>query len=270
MIDLWCIIVIIIAIVILILLIYKTEDSKKIFKIKRVYFSISLVCSISSVLIINMIPKAEAIISDADYQLFSKYNSSKVAEIKKLGLNKVIIVGDSRMAYIERDKENLDIPDNFIFDAKSGASVDWTKKTAIPKLKEILKANEDYNCHVIFNMGVNDLNTDKLVKEIVDDYFEIYETIIKQYDNVEFYFLSVNPVDEVIINELWDNKRTNKKIESFNTHIIKYLDRSMLNNVSYCDSYHNLTFNLPDGLHYDNETNQKILEYIKNECIIYK
>ena len=47
----------------------------------------------------------------------------------------------------------------------------------------------------------------------------------------------------------------------------KILKTNSNKNIKYCDSYNTLSFFLPDGLHYDTVTDQKIIDFIINKCI---
>ena len=192
--------------------------------------------------------------------------------IQDISLNKVVIVGDSRMELITSKEDELDIPNNFIFDALSGARRKWLIDSGRPKLEKILdNKDNNYTYHVVFNLGVNDLNSSDNPKTLADKYFDIYKEIIFEYSDVYFYFLSVNPIDEDVIEEKFSpNERTNDKIEVFNARM--YENMVDLNNkrVNYCDAYNRLKFGLPDGLHYDDETDQRIVDFIARDCINFK
>ena len=185
-----------------------------------------------------------------------------------INLIKIIIIGDSRMELIENDREKLNIPRNIVFKARSGARINWLNKVAIPWLSEQLnQKNKKYKYMVLFNLGVNDLNSNIEPSDIAKDYLGIYRNIIFQNQDVNFYFLSVNPIDEKIINNFFINqKRSNKKIEEFNNYFINNIKN--FNNINYCDSYNSLNLNFYDGLHFDFETNKIILDYILNDCFI--
>ncbi len=199
------------------------------------------------------------------YKYVIKYNS-------KFIINKVIIVGDSRMELIRDKRDRLNIPDYFIFDAKSGAYIKWFKQTGLPDLIEILSNKKDYyHYHVVFNLGVNDIDYDIDLIERVKEYYGMYRDLIVQNKDISFYFLSVNPIDE---NRIYDkfpsNSRTNSEIQIFNNYIKYSLNRDNFSNAKYCDSYNDLSFNLPDGLHYSDKTDQDIINYINNYCIDFK
>lgn len=192
-------------------------------------------------------------------------------EVKNIAYNKVVIVGDSRMENISFNEDDLNIPINFIFDAKGRATIDWFKETGIVKLKDILENKDrNYHYHVVINMGVNDIQYAYDIKDRVKEYFLLYKNLYLTYSEVDFYILSVNPVDDKILSKDKNSRRTNKRIEEFNGYVSDSVMNSDANNIYYCNSYDKIDFNLPDGLHYDDETNQKIIEYITNRCVNYK
>lgn len=198
-----------------------------------------------------------------------RYSEFNLNNNELLSINKIIIIGDSRMELINSKKEIFKIPNNITFIAKSGAKIDWLYYIGISKLNDELVDTSKYKYHVVFNMGVNDLNSNIEVTKLAHKYFTIYSKIIEKYNNVLFYFLSVNPVDEEKIYKYFskDNKRTNKKIEEFNKYFINKLSKMPINNAKYCDAYKNIDFYLSDGLHYDTKTNKKIMDFIINDCV---
>lgn len=191
-------------------------------------------------------------------------NINNLAE--KINNSRVLMVGDSRTELIE-DDENITKPFNFNFVAKSGMTIEWFEETAISRIKRILK-KDDFQYHVVVNMGVNDLNSDEIDgDEIANDYFELYSEIAKEYPNAKVYVLSVNPINVEKINEWEDNKRTSKKLRLFNSTMQKKLDENDFDNMYYCDSYHDLEFETDDGLHYTQSTNRNIIDYVANKCV---
>lgn len=240
----------------------------KLYKKEVIFFSIFLVFSFS---IFSVLAQSDekSVVKSTNKELQNIFFDKK---IQNIALNKIIIVGDSRMEFIYNKKDVLNIPSNFIFDSKSGATIDWLVETGGPELEKILdQKDDDYTYHVIFNLGVNDLSSLANPKKIADNYFELYNDIIQKYSDVKFYFLSVNPIDEEIINDYFpSNNRTNDKIELFNARINQDMLNSNFSNAYYCDSYNMLDFYLPDGLHYDDETDQKIIDYIARNCVIFK
>ena len=177
----------------------------------------------------------------------------------------IVIVGDSRMELLERRRNEISIPYYVEFNAKSGADINWFIEKGIPNLYKILK-NKKHKYKVIFNLGVNDLNDNINIKNRTYEYYKLYKNIKMNNKDTKFYYLTVNPIDDNNINIKWKkNIRTNKKIEKFNKYMKSYMEKT---NITYCDSYSNIEFNLPDALHFDKETDILILDYILNKCII--
>ena len=199
--------------------------------------------------------------------LYLNIENSLIKELKKINDKKVIIVGDSRMEYIEIDKEIV-TPFNFEFVAKSGMKIAWFEDEALDKVKDILKDN-DHKYDIVVNMGVNDLNDDKYKgDDIADKYFDLYLKLAQDNPDVNIYILSVNPIDDKKINEHWStNNRTTSEIRIFNKTVQARLKDENMDNMHYCDSYHDLKFETADGLHYTQNTNRKIIDYIANDCV---
>ena len=198
--------------------------------------------------------------------LYFKIENILNQQVKKIKDKKVIIVGDSRMELIEKDKE-INIPFNFEFVAKSGMKIAWLKDKALDEVNDIIDNNK-YNYDIVVNMGVNDLNDDKYDgADIADEYFDIYLKLAKDHPSINLYLLSVNPIDEKKINKYWTNNRTTSEISTFNKTIQARLKEENMDNMFYCDSYHDLKFETNDGLHYTRNTNRKIIDYIANKCV---
>ena len=191
--------------------------------------------------------------------------------IKNIIYNKVIIIGDSRMEYINNRGKKINIPTNFNFIALGGTKTNWFENVALKKLEEKLdRMNENYKYHVVINMGVNDLNDNVEAIKHADDYYLLFKKIVSRYSNVNFYILSVNPINDKIINRFFRPQyRSTSKIQSFNDETINLIDESYFKNLFYCDSYNNIDFGIPDGLHYDKATDQRIVDYIVNDCVKY-
>jgi hypothetical protein len=201
-----------------------------------------------------------------------KYDGFKITnEVNNMIVkNKIIVVGDSRMQFLNDDKGVIK-PDNVTFVALSGSGYDWLENEAMTAVNKILK-NRDLNVNysIVFNMGVNDINVISDEEEVARDYFKLYRKFAWRYPNIKIYLMSVNPVNNKIINKYWPgNTRTNKRIENFNKEIVYKIQNTTANNIYYCDSYHKIKFNTSDGLHYDRNTNKKIIKYIINDCVKY-
>ena len=200
-----------------------------------------------------------------------KYEVSEDIKLKDITKNKVIIVGDSRMQLIEKSKDEINIPVNFSFIAQIGAGKDWFNKEALPKLlKELDSKNNEYKYHVVINMGVNDIQYSKNVDKEINYYLEEYNKLSRQYPDVLFYLLSINPINDKKLNISQPyNVRTTEMVEYFNRRLDYNIKANKSKNITYCDSYHEIYFRTVDGIHYTNKTNQNVIDYISNDCLEY-
>lgn len=164
--------------------------------------------------------------------------------------DKIIFVGDSRTVHMDErvDDERID------FVAASGQGLFWFKNTGTSRLINELLASKKYTTPlpkaIIFNFGVNDL---KNKNQYISYLKELAPKLINQ--NCTLYYMSVNPVDNTIIN----NIRPDKDITSFNDAI-----QQKLTNYTYINSHDYLLktgFKTSDGLHYNSLTYRKIFDY---------
>ena len=178
---------------------------------------------------------------------------------------KIIVVGDSRMEFIDNDKEIIK-PFNLDIVAKSGAALSWFETVGLPRTKKIIDNDEYDSYFVVVNMGVNDIQYTSKYVENANTYFEDYLELSKYSPKVKLYILSVNPIIEKRLNKAQpQNVRTNDKIKKFNDVLLKKLSKE--EKMYYCDSNTKLSFDADDGLHYTQDTNKKIINYIINDCI---
>ena len=179
----------------------------------------------------------------------------------------IIIIGDSRFEQITMFNDKYNIPKNFTFIAKSAMEVNWFENVAVYNLKQILdKRDSNKSYHVVINMGVNDIQIYRPFDESIQRYLRIYNSLISQYDDVHFYLLSINPIVESKLSITQpENIRTNDDINYFNSYLIKFAN---IHKVKYCSSNKNIEFETDDGIHYTEKTNQLILDYIVNNCVL--
>lgn len=169
--------------------------------------------------------------------------------------SKRIFVGDSRTNGM---RDAVGTEDTFI--SKSGQGYSWFKSTGLKALKKELK-KYPYSV-VILNLGVNDLKN-------INYYLNAYQKLVRDYSNARFYFVSVNPVEETLLEDsgFSTQTRSNEKIEVFNEQIKEAFP------TSYIDSYswllrHGYVEDIPDGagtmdgLHYLDEVYEVLYRYI--------
>ena len=198
---------------------------------------------------------------------YNLFYTDKLIDInlESIKSNRVIIIGDSRFKRIVRERDKYVIPSNFFFIAESAKDIKWFKKEALSQLYKMLDNN--YLYHVVINMGVNDIQFTRPFDDDINSYKAEFKKLIKKYPNVKFYYLSINPIEEDKMNYFYpENRRTNSEIMFFNNEMH---DFTIKNNIKYCSSFDDVLFNTTDGIHYDEETNQRIINYINNKCVVY-
>lgn len=155
----------------------------------------------------------------------------------------IIWAGDSRTIGMRDAMKNQDI-----YIGASGEGYNWLSETGLPQIRTAIAENP--GIPVVFNFGVNDYDN-------LTNYMELYESLLKEYPDTRFYFLSVNPIDPAICKNI-----TNEEISDFNSHL------KDLSPDTYLDSYTYLMVNeaVPiDGVHYSGETYQMIYEYAADQ-----
>lgn len=174
------------------------------------------------------------------------YLDSTGKKIKALKFSgKYLIVGDSRT--VGMDSAVSSSKAKFIGKVSMGYS--WMKSTAGPKVKQYLVGNPDLK--VVFAFGINDLGN-------ISKYISYYKSLMKQFPDTKFYFLSVNPVDEKLASAKGYTVK-NSSIKSFNTKLKSAFGSKYINTYSWLNKN---GFSSVDGIHYTRETYSKLYNYI--------
>lgn len=156
---------------------------------------------------------------------------------------KYLFSGDSRTVGIQ-----LTLGDSHpetLFVAKAGIGYQWMKDHAWSQIKQNLDENPDMK--VVFLYGVNDMIN-------INYYLKRYKELEGEYDKNRIWYVSVNPIKG-------QQLVTDDQIQEFNKKLKEHAGSR------YIDTYSMLNkegFGSPDGLHYDNDTNTKIYDFIIN------
>lgn len=159
----------------------------------------------------------------------------------------LIWAGDSRTLGMQNAMDNADI-----YIGAAGEGYQWLIEYGLPIIKEAISDNPQ--SPVIFNFGVNDYDN-------LDFYLACYETLTTDYPNTVFYFLSVNPIDPMLCQNI-----TNEEIADFNAHLKAAFPDT------YLDSYTYLMVNeiaTNDGIHYSEEGYRQIYEYTAQQISLF-
>lgn len=168
---------------------------------------------------------------------------------------KRIFVGDSRTVGMSNTVGGEDI-----FIGEVGEGYQWFSAQGIKKLKKALK--DAPQSKVIINLGVNDLGS-------LGNYISLYQTLIVQYPQARFYFLSVNPIEAKLAKASGYNTQyvNNSSIETFNNGIRAAFPGAYLDSYQYL-LQQGLVKNVKagrgtvDGIHYTSSVYWAIYNYV--------
>lgn len=179
----------------------------------------------------------------------------------------VVFIGDSRTEYMKNALARAGANTNYVkFICKAGEGYSWLTGTAVPQLQELVKNDTNSilskKTAVIFNFGVNDYNE-------YAKYAAYYKLIASSLEKkgCELYFMSVNPINRMMLSNTGRADRSEAKIRSFNT----YMQKNLPSSYTYIDMYSYLKAtgysfasdkygagNIDDGLHYTARTYKRI------------
>ena len=183
--------------------------------------------------------------------------------------SKVIFVGDSRTAGIQatlKKQMSSSVTNGVSFVANPGKGLSWFRDTGYAQLiEEIDKTEGSKPIAVIFNLGVNDLgNAGNYVSYMTN----IASTLKSK--NCKLFYMSVNPINSIMITKAGRGARTEAQVREFNSKIrsglslyYKYIDMySVLMKKGYgTNARYDGVDDGDDGLHYTTKTFKRIYYY---------
>jgi len=187
---------------------------------------------------------------------FDNLSETDVSDMKSTLDSISVWLGDSRTVGIQNTTNSG------ICIAKQSMSYSWFKSDAVPNLKKILTDNP-YKI-VIINFGVNDCASHyNDISNIANDYSNDINDLISEYPDTEFYYLSVNPV-----NNNYDNtEQMNITIFTFNETIQNNCNATFIDSNTFMLEN---GFESADGLHYSEKTNMEIYDFITKSLACIK
>ncbi len=230
-----------------------------------------LIITLSLFIIANNYDKKEALKNKEEEKTVGDEDLNNSPTIPKYyDSNRIIIVGDSRMYAASKvvQKEGL------TFIAKNAVTCNYLWETVEPEVDKLIAENPEEHFTIVFNLGVNDLNSIEVGntpdgKHICDysQYADYYKYFKKKWNQHNLFFASVNPVNEEILRtgKFKTRKMTNNgSIEEFNQNIRGEIESE---EIFFCNTYAFLLengFESPDGLHYSDNTSKNIIENIES------
>ena len=192
----------------------------------------------------------------------------ELPQVNTYKYKQVIFVGDSRTEFMEnvlKSMGNTAIKD-VKFVCSAGQGLNWFTTTGWAKLYSMVQNDTNSilskKTAVIFNFGVNDLAK-------YEKYVDYYNWIAPQLTNkgCELYFMSVNPLNRLMLSNAGRSDRSEAAVRSFNEYMKANLDSAY----NYIDMYsylkstgysfasdHYGTGSVDDGLHYTTKTYKRI------------
>lgn len=155
----------------------------------------------------------------------------------------IIWVGDSRTLGMRDAVQNDDL-----YIGASGEGYDWLSETGLPQVKDAMK---DYpEAPIVFNFGVNDYDN-------MENYLTLYKSLVKEYPDTDFYFLSVNPIEPTQCENI-----TNEEISDFNNHLEEAFPDTYIDSFTFLMANETVTI---DGIHYSGDDYRVIHEFASQE-----
>ena len=183
--------------------------------------------------------------SETDTDTPASDTESLQTETAAVPAHTFVFAGDSRTIGMGNA-----VGDNCIYIGAEGEGYTWFSSTGTSSLATELESNPAQD--VIINFGVND-------PENINLYIDLYTSLIEQYPDTSFYFLSVNPL---IDGEGFNT--TNEMISLFNTTLESFFPNQFLDSNTYLTES---GFETVDGLHYTTETYRKIHNFVVEQLI---
>ncbi len=188
--------------------------------------------------------------SAKDYENLFLTNTTVLSSTYTMGQNcttsevneKLVYVGDKRLD----DLKNVSNVENITFLTSTSADYNWLSST----INSEITNNDSTKKIYVFSIGYNDIYN-------INNYYSYFSNLISSNNTIDFYFLSINPVNESIVQNI-----SNSDIYSFNQQMKNIFSSKFI------DTNTNLTFNiLDDGSSYSSETNKAIHDYVTSNVL---
>ena len=174
-----------------------------------------------------------------------------------------IWVGDSRIVGLT--ETGLGDPEKDIFIGKNGRYYIWFSNDALPVLRSYLDTGEQFE--VIVQIGINDCANKqmRLLSYYGEDYAELINSLIEEYPNARFWFVSIGEVIGTYGgNTQWEVKMNdlNPLVAPFN-EIMKTQCKANYLPIGELIKEQHRTYR--DNVHYSDETNRWLYGYVLSE-----
>ena len=180
----------------------------------------------------------------------SKAFEAARSQVQENRPHRILFVGDSRTLGCRDAFGTSPRKDDCLFVGKVGEGCAWFREEGLQEMEDAIRENPDLP--VVLNFGVND-------PDQISQYLETYAEMMDQLPDTDFYFLSVNPVEEEQMAEEVLELINNENISLLNEALKKaWPDR-------YLDSSSMLLkdgFETVDGIHFTEKTYLLIHDFV--------
>jgi len=133
-----------------------------------------------------------------------------------------------------------------LFIGKVGEGLRWFLESGLPRMAAVIE--QEPSIPVVIALGVNDLDER-------EHYLETYASLLGQFPDTDFYFMSVNPVEPELLSETAVLFVKTEEIEAFNEALAAAFPQQFLDCASFLAED---GFTTVDGIHYDYDTYCKV------------
>ena len=180
----------------------------------------------------------------------SKALESARSQLQEGRAHRILFVGDSRTLGCRDAFGKSPRKDDCLFVGRVGEGCAWFREEGLAEMEDAI--DENPALPVVLNFGVND-------PDQISQYLAVYTEMIQQHPDTDFYFLSVNPVEE--------EKMPEEALELVNNGNISLLNEALKDAWPdrYLDSSSMLLkdgFETVDGIHFTEKTYLAIHDFV--------
>ncbi len=217
---------------------YFTTEMVSVTIVLSVIIGASLLTWTSPNVKLNSSPKPDVENNKSSFNIYANENNEEY--IIEYAPSQFCFIGDSRFVGIQNSVET-----DATFIAETSRGLAWFNKTAIKEYE----SKKDKIETVIIALGINDIGN-------IEDYISTLNQFAENNSNKRLFYVNIGPVDETKYKKI-----SNETIVQFNEQIKNGLSDKwvVLDQYAFLQS---VDLNSHDGLHYGNETSQKIFDWI--------
>ena len=217
---------------------YLTTELATVTIVLSVIIGASLLTWTSPSIKLNNSPKLEVENDKSSFNIYA--NKDEEEYVIEYAPSQFCFIGDSRIVGIQNSVET-----DAMFIAETSRGLSWFNKTALKEYEN----KKDKIETIVVALGINDIKN-------VEEYIKTFNEFAENNSNKRLFYVNIGPVDETKYKKI-----SNETIVQFNEQIKNGLNDKwvVLDQYAFLQS---VDLHSHDGLHYGNETSQKIFDWI--------